>query len=483
VATTNFQLQSPRMTEDRPSQNTSTEGGDSNQSKAVSKTSPKQNVQSAGGAMKAEGKTTIASLTDRLISMALVASDEDSDRDDNETNQSSSDQDMLLSASYESNSSVNLPDSSSFQALAPQPCMLSKPARSFSIPTNFNLQVALNYCVLTAKEADDILNNQNNRGCVRLFSNRPLLTIDQDFVSMVESSGKVLEFRSTVVLMNNNKHEVFVTFKSERIAKFAAKALDEKMISDGQVIRAQLMKSRIRLYVGNIPKSKTNQELMDWFKTNVPGVKHIYSFPPENDVRLKNRGFCFVEFVSPGAAHIGFNLLQAKLAFGRRLRVEWPSRRTETEGVSLAGVSTVHIRPLMKITPDRELLKVFKPYGIVTEVKRLRTYTFVEYLSHKSAVKAVKELNGKSLFGSTVEVALAIPLTNKKISHRAHQKQIQKPDSKKDVNTNKKKNKSRHEKPNFGLQQDLSQDFLWFMFRSFMKSNKTMAKALQKKNK
>jgi RNA recognition motif-containing protein len=71
--------------------------------------------------------------------------------------------------------------------------------------------------------------------------------------------------------------------------------LNDYELRKGKRIGVTISFNNHRLFVGNIPKNKDREELLEELRKHAPGLKEviIYSSP---DDKKKNRGFCFLEY-------------------------------------------------------------------------------------------------------------------------------------------------------------------------------------------
>jgi RNA recognition motif-containing protein len=76
-----------------------------------------------------------------------------------------------------------------------------------------------------------------------------------------------------------------------------------------------------RLFVGNIPFTKTEDALADWFGTQ--GFKTTRVEIIQDRATSKPRGFGFVELENDGEAEAAVRSLNGKLFAGRALTVGW----------------------------------------------------------------------------------------------------------------------------------------------------------------
>jgi len=93
---------------------------------------------------------------------------------------------------------------------------------------------------------------------------------------------------------------------------FASFQLNDFELRKGKKLGVTISFNNHRLFVGNIPKNRDRDELLEEFAKHAPGLVEviIYSSP---DDKKKNRGFCFLEYESHKAA----SLAKRRLGTGR----------------------------------------------------------------------------------------------------------------------------------------------------------------------
>lgn len=86
------------------------------------------------------------------------------------------------------------------------------------------------------------------------------------------------------------------------------------------------VKHKTRLFVGNVPKCKTHTDLEKTFYLMTSGLKNVISFPshnPTSNNELGNRGFCFLDYTTYGAAICAKERLMSMKIFGTDLFIDW----------------------------------------------------------------------------------------------------------------------------------------------------------------
>ncbi|KAL1465887.1 hypothetical protein WDU94_005413, partial [Cyamophila willieti] len=139
----------------------------------------------------------------------------------------------------------------------------------------------------------------------------------------------------------------------------------------------------------------------------------IYSSPDDNK---KNRGFCFLEYES----HKSASLAKKRLATGRLkvwgcdIIVDWADPQEEPDTETMSKVKVLYVRNLTQYCTEEKLREAFEPYGRLERVKRIKDYAFVHFDDRQEAINAMNHLNGQTVAGSTLEVSLAKPPSDKK---------------------------------------------------------------------
>lgn len=85
-------------------------------------------------------------------------------------------------------------------------------------------------------------------------------------------------------------------------------------IRPGKPIKANTSVANLRLFIGNIPKTKSREEIKDELAKSVEGVTDVIVYAPADEAdKKRNRGFCFVDFDT----HKNASAAKRKLANGR----------------------------------------------------------------------------------------------------------------------------------------------------------------------
>jgi len=96
-------------------------------------------------------------------------------------------------------------------------------------------------------------------------------------------------------------------------------------IRPGKPIKANTSVANLRLFIGNIPKTKSRDEIKEELAKAVEGVTDVIIYAPADEAdKKRNRGFCFVDFDT----HKNASAAKRKLANGRaRVRRFLPEKK------------------------------------------------------------------------------------------------------------------------------------------------------------
>uniref|UniRef100_A0A8W7JW52 RRM domain-containing protein n=1 Tax=Anopheles albimanus TaxID=7167 RepID=A0A8W7JW52_ANOAL len=258
--------------------------------------------------------------------------------------------------------------------------------------------------------------NTPGNGCEVFCGKIPKDMYEDELIPLFEKCGKIWDLRLMMDPMTGtNRGYAFVTFTSRDAASNAVRELNNYEIKPGNCLKINVSVPNLRLFVGNIPKSKGKEEILDEFGKLTAGLVEviIYSSP---DDKKKNRGFCFLEYESHKAA----SLAKRRLGTGRikvwncDIIVDWADPQEEPDEKTMSKVKVLYVRNLTQDTSEEKLKESFEQFGRVERVKKIKDYAFVHFEDRDNAVKAMKDLDGKEIGGSNIEVSLAKPPSDKK---------------------------------------------------------------------
>ncbi|XP_043064878.1 heterogeneous nuclear ribonucleoprotein R isoform X1 [Drosophila ficusphila] len=258
--------------------------------------------------------------------------------------------------------------------------------------------------------------NTPGNGCEVFCGKIPKDMYEDELIPLFEKCGTIWDLRLMMDPMTGtNRGYAFVTFTNREAAVNAVRQLNDFEIRKGKKIGVTISFNNHRLFVGNIPKNRDRDELIEEFSKHAPGLYEviIYSSP---DDKKKNRGFCFLEYESHKAA----SLAKRRLGTGRikvwgcDIIVDWADPQEEPDEQTMSKVKVLYVRNLTQDVSEDKLKEQFEQYGKVERVKKIKDYAFIHFEDRDSAVEAMRGLNGKEIGASNIEVSLAKPPSDKK---------------------------------------------------------------------
>ncbi|XP_002157894.3 heterogeneous nuclear ribonucleoprotein Q isoform X1 [Hydra vulgaris] len=258
--------------------------------------------------------------------------------------------------------------------------------------------------------------------CSQIFIGKlPRDMYEDELVPMFEPHGTIYDLRIMVDPFSGlNKGFAFCTYTTKEAATLAVKEMDGKQVRDGKTLGVCLSQANNRLFVGSIPKSKTKQQIFDEFASKVENLSDVIVYISSED-KSKNRGFAFLEFTT----HKDASLARRRFMTGRikvfgniTPTVDWADPVEEPDDNVMSKVKVVYVRNLSPAIEETKLNELFKQYGAVEKVKKLKDYAFIHFVNRDDAVRAIEELNGQDLDDLKIEVSLAKPQTEKKEARR-----------------------------------------------------------------
>ncbi|KAH7716201.1 hnRNP-RQ splicing factor family protein [Aphelenchoides avenae] len=241
----------------------------------------------------------------------------------------------------------------------------------------------------------------------------PMNVYEDQLVPLFEQCGQIYDLRIMMDPLNGkSRGYAFLIYMEKEQAQAAAKKYDGYEIAPGKTLKVNVSVANTRLFVGNIPKSKSKEEILEEFQKHTEGVADviIYSSPdaPEN---RKNRGFCFVDFVDHKAASDA----KRKISMGKvrpwnhDLVVDWAEQQEEPDPDTMSKVKVLYVKNLKEAVTEEQLKEMFEKFGEVEKAKKLRDYAFIHFKEREPAVQAMEALHGTELEGVAIDVSLAKP--------------------------------------------------------------------------
>ncbi|VDP13654.1 unnamed protein product [Soboliphyme baturini] len=263
-------------------------------------------------------------------------------------------------------------------------------------------------------------------GCEVYIGKIPKDVFEDELIPLFEQCGRIWDLRLMMdPVTGNNKGYAFVTYCERGHAAEAAKKFEGHEIKPGKRLRVNVSVANTRLFVGNIPKSKGKEEIMEELCKPAEGISDVIVYAnPDDPAKKKNRGFCFLEF----SDHKSASQAKRKLSNSRlrpwnaELVIEWAEPQEEPDEETMNKVKVLYVRPVKDSFTEEKIKEEFQKFGEVERVKKVKDYAFVHFTERENAMKAMTALKGNELDGVTVEVSLAKPQSEKKRKDQTRQR-------------------------------------------------------------
>ncbi|KAG4394234.1 hypothetical protein AAZX31_03G239400 [Glycine max] len=272
------------------------------------------------------------------------------------------------------------------------------------------------------KEKHDELLALPPHGSEVFIGGLPRDVCEDDLRELCEPMGDILEVR----LMKDrdtgeHKGYAFVAFKTKEVAQKAIEEIHSKEFK-GKTLRCSLSETKHRLFIGNVPKTWTEDDFRKVVEGVGPGVETIELIKdPQNPSR--NRGFAFVLYYNNACADYSRQKM-ASSSFkldGNTPTVTWADPKNSPDHSASSQVKALYVKNIPENVTTEQLKELFRRHGEVTKVVMppgkaggKRDFGFIHYAERSSALKAVKDTEKYEIDGQMLEVVLAKPQADKK---------------------------------------------------------------------
>uniref|UniRef100_A0A914KWH2 RRM domain-containing protein n=1 Tax=Meloidogyne incognita TaxID=6306 RepID=A0A914KWH2_MELIC len=255
--------------------------------------------------------------------------------------------------------------------------------------------------------------NQSGEGGCVYIGQIPKEIYEDTLVPLFEQAGQLYDLRIMMdPVLGKSRGYGFLIFCKKADAIEAAKKFDGHEILPGKPLKVNVSVANTRLFLGNIPKSKSKDEILEELKKHADNIDDviIYTNPDSQDGR-KNRGFCFIDFNDhKTASDVKRRITMGKIRpWNTDLVVDWAEQQDEPDDEIMQQVKVLYVRNLKEIVTEEQLTSLFATHGKIDKVKRIKDYAFIHFEERESATKALAALNKSELEGVEIEVSLAKP--------------------------------------------------------------------------
>uniref|UniRef100_A0A0N5A2E8 Heterogeneous nuclear ribonucleoprotein Q n=1 Tax=Parastrongyloides trichosuri TaxID=131310 RepID=A0A0N5A2E8_PARTI len=232
-------------------------------------------------------------------------------------------------------------------------------------------------------------------------------------VRLFAQYGQIWDLRILMDPINGGtRGYAFLAYTDVEASHRAVENLNGYEIQPGCNLKVNVSVANRRLYIGNLPKSKTQKDILEEFKKFAEGVENVIMYTnPDDPKEKKSRGFCFIDFNE----HKNASDCKRKMQMGRikifntDLICEWAEQQSEVSEEVMKTVKMLYVRNLKEGASEQRVKEAFSAYGPVVSVKRIRDFAFVDFEERDHCLKAMEEMNNKEFEGGVLEISLAKP--------------------------------------------------------------------------
>lgn len=260
------------------------------------------------------------------------------------------------------------------------------------------------------------------RGCEVFVGKIPRDCYEDELVPVFEKIGEIYELRLMMDFSGFNRGYAFVQFTAVAHAEQAVEQLDNYEIRPDQRIGVCKSVDNCRLFVSQIPKTKTQKEIHQAMSEITEEVEDvIVQTDPKAQPGEHNRGFAFVEYTTHRAAAMARRKLipgRIKL-FDCEIAVDWADPEIDENNTTASRIKNVYVGNLKTSTSQHLIEMAFSAIsrkGSIEKVKKIpdRDYGFVHFASRKDAEHAIQTMNGCKIDGQEIHVSFARPPSKSK---------------------------------------------------------------------
>lgn len=247
---------------------------------------------------------------------------------------------------------------------------------------------------------------------------------EEDLRGLCEPFGKISEVRLVKDKdKKENKGYAFIAFTTKDAAERAIEEIHDKEFK-GKTLRCSLSQVKNRLFIGNVPKNMTEEDLRKILEDSGPGVENI-EFLKDHHNPSRNRGFVFVEYYNHACADYSRQKMSSanfKLD-GTKPTVSWAEPKSSVDSSAASQVKTIYVKNLPENVTSEKLKELFGHHGEITKVvlppprtgQGKKDFGFIHFAERSSALKAVKGTERYEIDGQTIDATLAKPQSDRKI--------------------------------------------------------------------
>ncbi|XP_027206294.2 poly(U)-binding-splicing factor hfp isoform X1 [Dermatophagoides pteronyssinus] len=232
---------------------------------------------------------------------------------------------------------------------------------------------------------------------------------------------------ATLIRLTPEQQEAIAKAKKYAMEQSIKSVLEKQTIAYQQqqqrsLQRHQALVLMCRIYVGSISFELKEDTVRQAFGPFGPIKTINMSWDPSTQ---KHKGFAFIEYEVPEAAHLALEQMNGFMMGGRNIKVGRPSNmpqaaqiieQIQTEAKLFSRIYVASIHPELT---EQDIKSVFEAFGKINSCKlaqcqsgKHKGYGYIEYESEQSMVEAISAMNYFDLAGQHLRVGRAITPPN-----------------------------------------------------------------------
>ena len=226
---------------------------------------------------------------------------------------------------------------------------------------------------------------------------------DEQLISLFSRFGTIWEFRIMVDFQDQNRGFGYVRYLNEFDALKAIDVLNHFYLQPFRTLELKRSYDKCRLYVGNIPRHLSYDEVKEALSTLfIEMVGIVMHSPAAEEEENKNRGYVFVDFCDHGAAIRAKQLAASGRCsmWGNDLKIVWANPQKSLSLGDLADVKTLFLRNIDSSLRTRDVYNILTEYVSredILKLSRIRDIAFVEFITRDVAMQVKQDIQGKTV--------------------------------------------------------------------------------------
>lgn len=240
--------------------------------------------------------------------------------------------------------------------------------------------------------------------------------VEEDITMVFSQFGEIESIRIIRNQATNKSRGIaFLRYANTEAARKAI-AEFEGIEVKGKRVRVSASQDSNTLYLGNICKSWTKDQVLDTLK-NI-GIEEFEISLPDDHTGGRNRGFAFLKFAAHDNAEAAFQRLKrpdAIFGIDKSAKVSFARPPTKPSEELLMKVKTVYLEHVPLSWDEKKVEECCGGYGKIQNVhlfhkfkKSKKKIAFVEFSTRKSALACVEGVNNTKIGGGEVKLVASL---------------------------------------------------------------------------